>query len=274
MTFRREVKKAALLAALPCLAGETQRLLDLDLYSRLNPAGLQLAASGALRNVSVLDATYGVPTAYFQAGGTLAFSPSTGQASLHLEAQPALFVKLRVQGDWFRFFGRYWALLSFPDGASPYGQSRLDERKGEEISAWGRRLLVQPTFQAQLGPVLLRNQVDGAWYRFQGPGPFFYEQEYDLLLKDGDALLANRTQALCRAAAWKGTLYSGLFYEWTEARAAKLHRRRLGLLGFWEAGSAQGKLGRPRFFLQTGFNLEDPNRRHQAFLVAGAGSSF
>jgi len=275
MTTRpRALLALGLAAALPTWAEGVERLLDLDLYTRLNPAGLQAVGGVTFRKVLVVDSRYGAPSASLQAGAALGLSPSTGQASLHAEVQPALFLRVRLQGDAFRYFGHYGALLSFPAATSPYGQATLDARKGEAAPAWGRRLLLQPTFLAKAGPVLLRNQTDRAWYRFQGRGPFFYDQEYDVLLRDGDALLANRTQALVPTAVAQGTLHAGGFFEWTGARSAHLYRRRLGLLGFWTAGAPRGSLGRPRAFLQAGWNLADPNRARRAFVAAGVGSSF
>jgi hypothetical protein len=217
-----------------------------------------------------------VPSSYLQAGTMLGVNPAYAQASVYGEWMPAIFAQLRLQYDLYGFFGANGALLSFPSARSPFGDREIDALKGHEESGIGHRLFLQPTLRGKIGPLYLRNQTDIAYYRFDARGPFFFEREYDTLLKDGDFLLANRTHALFEL--WKGKtdqiLLAGPFYEVTHAADAGLTRQRIGLGVYWVPVDRLWSLSRPRFYAEVGYNAHDRNRNHEPFAVFGVGFDY
>jgi hypothetical protein len=148
--------------------------------------------------------------------------------------------------------------------------------EGQEESAWGRRVLLQPTLYAKAGPVIISNQTDLAYYRFSGNGPYFLDWEYDTLLKDGDSVVANRTQFLFKP--WKrgqeAMLLVGPYYEVTHARDADLTRQRLGGVLYWVPADKLGPFDRPRIYSQLGVNLRDRNRDGEVFFTIGVGFDY
>ena len=56
--------------------------------------------------------------------------------------------------------------------------------------------MLQPTLQGKVANFIIRNQTDLAYYTFPGRGSYFLELFYNTLMKDGDYLVANRTQFL------------------------------------------------------------------------------
>jgi hypothetical protein len=247
-----------------------------DLVGIANPEGFSLVVGAYRRWVSEFDRVEAIPSSYLQAGTMLGINPAYAQGSVYGEWMPALFAQVRLQYDLYGYFGTNGALLSFPSATAPFGDDEVKALKGQEESTIGQRLFFQPTLRGKLGPLYLRNQTDLAAYWFDGRGPYFYEWEYDTLLKSGDALIANRTHALFEA--WKGKdneiLLMGPFYEVVYARGAELTRQRLGAAFYWVPMERVWSLSRPRFYAEIGYNLQDRNRDNQAFAVFGIGFDY
>lgn len=260
-----------------CAAGnEWQNTLHADLFARLNPNGVMLSVGGYRRRITEKDEKTGLTSSYLQGGFALGANPAYGQASVHIEWMPAIFATIRLQYDLYRFFGTNGALLSFPDANAKFGKDQINALSGKEESGFGHRIMVQPTVYARKGPVVVRNQTDLAYYRFDGKGPYFYEWEYDTLLKNGDLLLDNRTALLYEG--WKGrkdaTLLVGPFYEITHATEADLTRQRIGGQLFWMPAESLWSLNRPRIYSQVGVNLQDRNRKGEMFVTVGFGFDY
>ena len=174
----------------------TQTTLTADLAVQRNPDGMMLMTGGYRRWIQVMTEN-GMSAQYVQAGFGLGVSPAYAKGSIHGEWQPAIFANLRLEYDLYRFFGVNTGLLSFPDAHSKFGRQELEDRKGSEERATGHRIFFQPTLYALVGPVIIMNQTDLTYERFNGDGPYFLELEYNTLVKDGDYVIANRTQIPC-----------------------------------------------------------------------------
>ncbi len=258
---------------LPAAEPSGAATLSVDLAGSYNPEGLQLSVGAIVQREFGRDPGNGLPSSSLEGGLTAAASPAYGQFAVHVEWMPALFLQLRLQAKYYRFFGQYGALLSFPDADSPFGKEETDAREGTEEEAGGGRILFRPTLRFKVGPVIIRNQADAAWYRFGGRGPFFLDWEYNTLLADNDWVLADRLQLLY--PAWRGSgdasLLLGPFYEVVHAMDANLTRQRLGGLLVWVPKSSLGAIKSPRLYLQAGVNLEDPNREGELWIEGGIG---
>lgn len=262
---------------IPPGASAVETVLHADLVGALNPDGAMVTFGGYRRWIHGFHPVHALPSSYLQAGGMLGINPAYTQVSLYGEWMPAIFAQLRLQYDLYGYFGSNGALLSFPSKDARFGDDEIDALKGQEESGLGHRILFQPTLRAKLGPVYLRNQTDVAYYRFDARGPYFFEREYDTLLKDGDLLLANRTHALLEL--WKGSgdsqvLLAGPFYDVTHALDAALTRQRVGAAVYWVPKERVWALSRPRFYAEAGYNLHDRNRGHEFFAVFGVGVDY
>ncbi len=252
-------------------AGSHRDILSVDLAGRLNADAVAFIVEGK-RRWALQGSSFPDPNAYAQLGGSLAISPAAVDTALHGEWQPHPALRLRLQYDFYGFLGESGSLLSFPSAESPFGQNVVDARKGEDETATGHRLLFQPTLAAKLGPVILRNRTDLAYYRFAGRGPYFFDQEYIMLLKDGDLLVDDRAEVLFKP--WQddaNELYAGPFYEMVYGKGADLDSQRAGVA---LALAHHGRLAftdRSRIYLQGGRYLHDRNRQNELFAVIGIG---
>jgi hypothetical protein len=280
--------RLALLALVPVLtlcavdtppghaASPARTTVEADIVGSWNPNGL-LAVVGASRRWTLSGDPDSPLSPYLQAGFSAGSSPAYARGSAYAEWMPHAAVQLRAQYTLYRYYGgNSVALLSFPTGDSTFGDDQVDSLEGEAEEAWGQRFLLSPVLRVKLGPVLLRNVTDLAWFRFDGRGPYFLEWEYDTLLKDGDWLVADSLQAL--AKLWQGSgenaLYAGPFFEIARAGASGITQERAGLIASWTGLGKLGVLRRPRTFLQVGTHLRDPNREGELFVVGGVGFSF
>jgi hypothetical protein len=246
-----------------------------DLIGFYNPLGLDIAGGFEYKDSYRYDNYYDAVSSYWQTGAGIDVIPSYAEPSIHFEWMPSLFLVARLQYDGYYFFGNNGSLLSFSSGNDPFGDQVLRARRGTEESGFGSRLLFQPTIQLKIGDIILRNQSDIAQYWFPGKGPFFYEQEYDTLLKDGDHLFANRTQALKEISGGpgNGSILLGPYYELVHAEAADLTRQRIGVLFYSEQSHKKLSFDSTHFFAEIGYNLKDRNRGQEIFFLIGVGGS-
>jgi hypothetical protein len=246
-----------------------------DFVGFYNPLGLDLSGGFEYKDSYRYDDHYDSVSSYWQAGAGIDVIPSYAQPSIAFEWMPALFLIARLQYDGYYYFGTNGGLLSFSSGSDPFGDQELRARRGTEESGIGSRILFQPTIQLKIGDIVLRNQSDIAKYWFPGKGPFFLEQEYDTLLKNGDHLFANRTQVLKEISGGpgNGSILLGPYYELVHAEAADLTRQRIGVLFYSEQSHKNRPFDTSHFFAEIGYNLEDRNRGHEIYFLIGVGGS-
>ena len=246
-----------------------------DIAGRINPQGISFFGGVNYRNVYRYSEKYDTENAYWQTGLGIGVSPAYGQAGVHIEWMPWRFLPLRVQYDYYRFFGSQGSLLSFNSANAPFGDNVVKNRHDEEAAS-GNRIMFQPTLQMKVDRFMLRNQTDIAYYHFDGRGPYFLEQEYYTLLKDGDYLISNRTQILYQA--WQGrggkTLFIGPYYEVTRADAAQITQQKIGGILYGVPLDSIRGLDRPRLQLKGGYHLQDPDRQGQLFIAVSMGVDF
>ena len=256
--------------------GREQTVFHFDAVGSGNPTGIMVITGGFYRWDVTMNPEFGLPDSYKQAGASIGVNPAYAKASLHGEWKPAIFAQFRLQYDYYGFFGSNGSLLSFPSTASKFGKNEIDSLKGTEQSTSGHRLLFQPILTGKVGPVIVSNTTDLGYYLFDGKGPYYYEAEYDTLLKDGDVLVNNSTAFLIEA--WKGPnnglLVAGPFYEVTHAVDAEITRQRAGIQYYWLPAKTLWGFKQPRVYGQAGMNMQDRNRDNETFFKAGMGFNF
>jgi hypothetical protein len=252
-----------------------QWMLYGDLGGRYNPLGLYFFGGVNYRDVYRYDKNRDMRAAYWQTGIGIGLSPSAASGSIHFEWMPWIVMPLRIEYDYYRFFGAGYGLLSFDSPQASLNEERISDRKDQEV-ANGHRFLFQPTLQGKIGAVIIRNQTDLAYYYFSGKGPYFLELEYFTLLKDGDWLVSNRTQAIVEF--WKGskgqTLLMGPYYEVTRAGDAQITQQKIGALLYWVPMEKLASLDRPHVGLKVAYQLEDPERQGQLYVQFAVGFEF
>ncbi len=246
---------------------------DVDIVGTFNPLGLEASAGYSYTNAYRYDEHYDAVSASWTAGPEIALTPSFLRPSLSFEWMPFLFLTTRFEYDGYYYLGANGGMLSFSSAADAFGDRELRARKGTEDSGRGSRLLLQPTVQLRIGDIVLRNQSDIARYRFPGSGPFFHEQEYDTLLKDGGLLFANRTQVLKEKTSGGDTLLFGPYFELVHAAVSDIVRRQIGILLYSERSRSTASADESHYFLQIGYNLRDRNREGEIFILIGTGLS-
>lgn len=257
-----------LAAATRASAADGRWLLRSDLLGGANPPGL-MAVGAALRQGQAA----GVP---LQGGLSVGVSPAYGQGSLLGEVTPFPFFVLDARADLYRYLGENDALLSFPSAGAPFGTAQRNALTdaGQDETGYGRRFMLEPTLRAQVGRLIAANQTDVARYSFSGRGPYFLELEYDTLLRRWDTLLANRTfllYALKDDASGQSLI--GPYFDFQHAFGSRLERARLGAdLSVLRAKAWRG--ADAKLYLLPGFDLRDPNRRHQLYFAGGVGLEF
>lgn len=249
--------------------------LEADIEATHNPTALDFSTDAWYRYVYHHEDAPLWDGLYVQAGGQANINAAYGQLGVYLEWLPIAVLQLHAQIDRYFFFGQNGALLSFADKHAAFGDRELNARRGQEATDQANRLLLQPTLQATLGRYTVSNETRYAFYTFASPGSYFWELEYDTLLKKNDRLVANKTSLLrtFTPASQAGTLTLGPYYEIVHAFGAALERRRLGITLSFEP-TANHHRRQPHFYFQTGINLRDRNRDGQFYFAGGVGVSF
>ena len=253
--------------------------IEVDLEGEANPSGLDVSMGAWYRYIYHSDNSPLWNGLYVKGGGELSFNPAYGQVGIYLEWMPISILQMRVQFDRFSFFGRDGSLLTFDNGDEPFGDADIRKRSGQEITGQADRLMFQPTLMGELGRYVLENETTFALYSFDQTGPYFWDQEYDTLLKKDDRLIANNISVLYDFVPKEQNekFLVGPTFEVVHAFSADLTRERLGLSIYFEPVTRRSIFGyvqHPRFYLQTGINIKDRNREDQFFLLGDIGTDF
>ena len=253
--------------------------LEADVEGQANPWGLGFSAGAWYRDIYHKDESPLWNGLYVQGGGLVSLNPAYGQLGAYLEWMPITVLQLHAQIDRYEYFGRDGSLLIFNDRNARFGSRQISERHGQEQTGHADRLLLQPTLQGEFGRYVVVDQASYVYYAFSRDGPYFWDQEYDTLLKKRDRLHANDLSLLYNFSPRyrEEKLLVGPSFQVVHATGADLTRERLGISLDYEpvaSKSVFGYLRYPRYYLQIGVNVEDRNRAGQLYLLGGFGADF
>ncbi|MCP4678061.1 MAG: hypothetical protein GY854_21620 [Deltaproteobacteria bacterium] len=255
---------------------ENKWIVHADLVGFINPLGVAAFAGGLFRHPYDYSERFEMVWSHIQAGAYLGVNPAYAQLAAHMEWMPILPIQLHLEYDHFRYFANFGALLSFDSPDAHFGDEVQKERKGEEELGNAHRVLFRPILKAMVGPVVIRNVTDLAFYHFDGEGPYFFEWEYETLLEKNDMIVLNRTEVMLQA--WSGgasaVFLIGPYYEITHAVLTEVQRQRVGGLFLWIPSDSLGALGQLRVFAQFGANMQDRNRKNEFYTLFGVGSDW
>ena len=248
--------------------------IETDLVSLLNPLGISLSVTGFHKNTYHYDTAPLWDGLYYQTGLQLNINPAFVRAGLHVEWLPVAVLKLRLQYDRLYFSGSNGSLLVFSSADELFGDDELLAREGDEVSDYGNRLLLRFELRAKLKNLIIRNVTDLMQYQFPGAGPYYLEREYEILMASNDDVVSNQIFFLYESKNEKYSNYVGPYHDYVHVSKSDLIRERLGVTWFQEFNEAFGHLEKPRWYVQLGMYLNDPNRADEYYLVFGVGGDF
>lgn len=267
--------------SLPHASASTDPLKDkwiiyIDTLVLHNPLGVVGLAGALFQRPYRFSPRYEAVSASIQAGAEVGLNPAYAQMAAHVEWMPWIVALIRLQYDFYAFFGANGALLSFATHTQAFGDDAINERSGDEEPSVGHRVKLSPTLRAKLGPLVIRNTIDFAGYSFYGRGPYFYEWEFDTLLDQNDGVFNERLNLLLElwSKGQAATFLVGPVYELTYAVKTQIRRQRAGVQVLWIPRDQLGGWGQFRIYLQTGVNIEDRNRKNQIYAIIGAGTDW
>ncbi len=251
-------------------------IIHADLVGLINPLGVAAFVGGLFRHPYDYSDTFESVWSHIQAGIFLGVNPAYAQLAAHAEWMPILPLQLHLEYDFFGYFANFGALLSFDDEDAAFGDDVQKDRAGEEELAHSHRVLFRPILRGMVGPVIIRNVTDLAFYHFEGEGPIYFEWEYDTLLEQDDLIFLNRTEVMLQA--WSGGIEAmflvGPYYEVTRAIRTEVQRQRVGGQILWIPADSLGVFGTLRVFAQFGANLQERNRKNEFYTLFGVGSDW
>lgn len=258
----------------PAFSGNVSSVLELDTAARLNPLGAAFYLNAYQRNVYQRHPSTLWDGLYVQGGVQANINGAFVRAGLYLEWMPIAVLQLRVQLDRYHFNGSYGSLLAFDDVDSAYGDEVLAGREGDEQTAYGSRYSLRPTLRAKFGHYIVRNEINYYHYRFPGAGPYYLDRESEILLAQKDDLFLNNLNLLYEMNGENGGTRSlaGPFYEYARARESGIMRQLLGISLYREPMQRWQGFTHPRWYMQAGYYLQEPNRQGQFYGVVGFGA--
>lgn len=211
----------------------------------------------------------------FELGVEVNINPGFTSVGAYAEWTPLQILILRAQTDVYAHYGTYGAILRFDRPDVPFGDALRDECAGCR-AGFNQRVLGRAVLQAQLGPVIVRNQTDVGFYALHGDEPYYILIEHDILAARREVIVVDEAQLLIepfRHADRRG-LIVGPMYHFARTLFAGVQRQRVGAFAEWVFHRKLGPFARPRALGFAGYHLEDRNRGGGLIGLMGVGAEF
>lgn len=254
---------------------DSRRLfMPIDLRARTEPTGIFIETSLTLRDTYRRDGSSLFEGVYREIGLDLGVSPALLETGVHGEWMPVRVFRVRAEYHALLYYGTLGYMLSWPDDDVAYGDEEADAREGEEEFGIGHRFSFQPTFQAKVGPIIVRNTTVFYTHFLGGfDGPYMRERVFDQLQAEHDGIVTNTT--ILAAEVWDGPgeamAIVGPMYETVSTLESGTGRQRVGGVAVVIPKDTLGSVHRPRVYIQSGVNLNDRNRDGAFFVQGGFG---
>ncbi len=202
--------------------------------------------------------------------------PGYLQQGALFEWMPALFLVFRLRYDIYGYLGAFGEVLSYDSPPDHFMESDLNDRKGDEESAFGQRVFFQPTLRGKVGRVSFQSQTDIAWYDTAARGPYVFNWDYETFTALRDIIIENRTDVLL--ALQEGEGESGFMFgpqytfTWTPTTALKRHR--VGVSVYWVPRDRKYKNGYFWAYLASGVNIRAALEQGSPYLLLVLGGSW
>lgn len=253
---------------------DTFNRLELDVISLYNPLALAFSAKGYHRQVYHHDESALWDGLYYQWGAQTNITPAFIRAGVHFEWMPIAALQIRAQYDKLYFSGSNGSLLSFTSSDQLFGDDELKARKGDEISDEGERVSLHLILRVKFDKTIIRNVTNFSYYQFPGTGPYYLEREHELLMATKDHVLSNQLYLLFENKNEGGNSFFGPYHDYAHVRNSNITSERLGLSWYKEYDKPFSFLQKPRWYIQSGVYLQEPNRKDEFYLVFGIGGDY
>lgn len=264
----------AVIATMPCEAGE--RELPGSLGVSINPAGLQLGLGAGRRWDLYGSKAPLLEDAHGSIRITNRLNPSYNRLEASAELSPLSILDLKAAAELITYFGNFGHLTGFQSYDDDFSRDVRSARKGESLSAVGRRLALSPTLKFRAGRLSLRAGADFEWWAVNRPEPFFYEPARATLLRsDGDSLVAASALALLDVSGTRSRrMEIGVLYDATHVWDAPQNRKqRLGPIFSVKLGERRFGVRAPVLFAGVSYYLEQPTTDSRVSGFAALGFS-
>lgn len=262
----------ALAQAAPPLPELPARRLVINslLVTRLNPLGLELQTRGGYQARLYRHEGLLFRDNFLFVGAYPKLNPAGIRVGPVVELQPLSIFNLRLSAEYVGFFGTQGFLQSRPSPNADYSDTSLDANKaaGQNHSASGARLAIEPFVQMKLGPVAVRNRFAAEYWRMDlgSMERVWYDATLDTLVPGKGFTLANDLDVLFLGLpplvvgarySLVEPLYTSRQLEAGEALAVDNGHHRVGLLAayvFYDEGYTA--FNKPALILNVAWYLE------------------
>ncbi len=249
--------------------------IEVDLISLYNPLGLSFAAKAYHRQIYHHDDSKLWDGLYYQWAAETNINPAFIRAGVYFEWMPIAVLQVRARYDKLYFSGSNGSLLPFSSKDQLFGDDELKARIGDEISGQGDRASLHVTLRAKFDNVIVRNVTNYSYYQFPGNSPYYLEREHELLMATNDHVVSNQLYLLFENNGTNGeTSFLGPYHDYAHVRNSGLTSERLGLTWYKEYDKPYAGLKKPRWYIQSGIYLQEPNRKDEGYLLFGIGGDF
>jgi hypothetical protein len=198
---------------------------------------------------------------FLSLGGQVRLNPAYTAVGPLVEWQPIAVFNLKALVDAYGFFGTAGMLQSFRSPLDEYSDTmqRMRTVAGESYATAGWHAMLQPTLQAQVGPVAVQNvfTVDYFNMRLRGGDTAWYDAGPDTLLPGRGFSLTEEVNLVYLAGPLTvGSTFRYVLPLYSEEHAADNSNTRLGLLAaytFFEGGYSS--FNHPTVFVTANWHL-------------------
>lgn len=208
---------------------------------------------------------------YLGLGPIVAVTPAFARGGLMVDFFPLAILQLTAAYEAIGYFGVLDGLLSFVDANAEHGDEerrRLGRLGTANYATYGGQLTLSALLQAKLGPIAVRNQVQGFFTHMQvrSGDRVYYDAIPDVLVPARGWIVSNDLDVLfvTKGGLIAGVRYSLLhaFYGSVESNNTPIQRFGV-LLGYQFFDRPDAKLNKPTLFVLSQWYLAHRYRTGQ-----------
>jgi len=163
--------------------------------ARVNPLGLFELFDMSLRLRLHESESDALRQNFVGLGTTIGLSPAFGRVGVLAEVQPLTLLRLWASYELVGYFSSFGLMASYPSATSDFSDTAI--REGGDVgrpgyTTYGSMLTLGATFQARLGPIVVRDTFRAVWSSFslRTGDRVYFDQVFDLQLpNDGWGLI-------------------------------------------------------------------------------------
>jgi hypothetical protein len=204
----------AVAGAEPAVAPRQRLTLSSVLIGRYYPIGADLQGRLAFTQRMGDSEELLWRTRFWRVEGSATYNPASWSVGLAADFEPIAVFQLRAALEHRGYFGSFGTLVSSARPEMEYSDAALEAAagRGEHYATGGQTVWLQPTLQAQVGPLGIRSTFSASFGRMVvRPGhTLFYEPSQDLLLPASGFTLGNTATVAYLGGSW----VAGAIHSW------------------------------------------------------------